>query len=47
MVEVFSLYAQTESGETVYEQLRGRGFSLNPHSPDEAAILSAFAAVLR
>ncbi len=33
MVEVFLPYAQTESGETVYEQLRGRGFPALTHQP--------------
>ena len=33
MVEVFLPYAQTETGETVYEQLRGRGFPALTHQP--------------
>jgi hypothetical protein len=35
MVEVFLPYAQTESGETVYEQLQGRGFKALTHQPDK------------
>lgn len=35
MVEVFLPYAQTESGETVYEQLQGRGFKALTHQPEK------------
>jgi hypothetical protein len=35
MVEVFLPYAQTESGETVYEQLQARGFKTLTHQPEK------------
>lgn len=37
MVEVFLPYAQTETGETVYERMRDKGFKAITHQQDSAA----------
>ena len=37
MVEVFLPYAQTDTGDTVYESLKNRGFQMLTHQRDNAA----------